>query len=385
MTSCFRAAAIRVWPAVILLLAGCAPEAPPPPPPPQVVVTTPTQRDVTNYADFTGNTQAIQSVEIRARVQGFLEQVTFEPSSFVRTGQLLFVIERDPYIAAKDRAEADVLASEAALRRTESDLERLEEAVKTHAVSQQEVTRARAERDQAQAALLAAKAVLANVEIDLRYTKIRSPINGIISRRYVDRGNLVGGNQATLLAEVYNVDPIYVYFEVNEQVVAKFLDDHGGARPRAEDVDEERFPVYVTVDGVDREFQGYLDYIDPATDPDTGTVQMRAVVPNEDARLLPGFFVRIRVPGELMEGALLVEETALSTDLGGRYLLLVDDESVVQKRYVEPGALQEDGLRVVLDGLATGERYIVKGLQRARPSLPVTPQPAGAETTGGAP
>jgi RND family efflux transporter MFP subunit len=361
----------------LLIVPGCKAPAVPPPPPPEVIVETPTQRDVTIFADFTGNTQAIESVEIRARVDGFLEKFTFVPSSFVRKGQLLFVIEQAPYIADRDRAEAEVASAKAAFERTESDLDRLTQAVKKNAVSQQEVTRATAERDQAIAAQASASANLKAAEIDLAYTEVHSPINGIVSRNFVDPGNLVSRSEATLLAAVFNIDPIYVYFEVNEQLIARFLERFGGMsgrRPSPEDAEvvPGDNPAFVTVDGVDRVFEGHLDYIDPAADPDTGTLQVRAILPNPEGKLLPGFFVRIRLPGETLEGALLVPETALSTDLGGRYLLLVDDEGIVQKRYVEPGQLEEDQMRVVTEGLEAGERFITEGLQRARPGMPVT-------------
>ncbi len=359
-------------PVAFLLVAGCTPEPPPPPAPPQVTVETPTQRDVTIFQDFTGNIAATESVEIRARVQGFLEKYTFRAGSFVKKGQLLFVIEQAPYAAARDQAEAEVRASEASVRRAESDLDRLEQAVKTNAVSQQEVTRARAERDQARAALASAGARLDTATINLDYTAIHSPIDGVISRRLVDPGNLVGRTDATRLANVSAIDPVYVYFEVNEQLVASFLGRWGGYK----DTDSRESPddhlVFVSLDGIERVFEGRLDYIDPAADPDTGTLQMRAIVPNEDRGLLPGFFVRIRVPGEIIAGALLVPETALTTDLGGRYLMLVDDQGLAQKRYVKTGPLEDDQMRVILEGLEIGERFIARGLQRARPGMPVS-------------
>jgi RND family efflux transporter MFP subunit len=358
------------WIALAIATSCKAPEVPPPSPP-EVVVATPTQRDVTVFQDFTGNTQAIESVEIRARVKGFLESFDFVPSTFVQKGALLFVIERAPYIAAKDQAEAEVEASEAFLRRAESDLDRLEQAVKTNAVSQQEVTRATAERDQARAALLAAKAKLDTASINLDYTEIHAPIGGLISRQFVDPGNLVGQGEATLLATVFNVDPIFVYFEVNEQLLANILDKMAGMEGRVRRKPEDRTPMFVTMDQVARTFEGKIDYIDPAADPDTGTLQVRGVIPNPDGRLLPGFFVRIRVPGQELPGALLVPETALSTDLGGRYVMLVDDRGLAQKRYVEPGQLEEDQMRVILEGLEPGDRFITEGLQRARPGMPV--------------
>lgn len=356
------------------ILTGCEAPAPPPPTAPEVVVEAPVQRDVTIHQDFTGNTDAIESVEIRARVQGYLESFHFQPSSLVEKGDLLFVIEREPYVAARDQAEADVEASIAYLARAESDLDRLEQAVRTNAVSQQEVTRATAERNQARAALDAARARLKTAEINLGYTRIRSPIRGLVSRQLVDPGNLVGGAEATLLARVFNIDPIYVYFEVNEQLVAGLLERQAGmaGRRELERDPSKRTQVAVSLDGVDRVFEGYLDYIDPAADTATGTLQVRAVLPNEEGRLLPGFFVRIRVPGKELPGALLVPETALSTDLGGRYVMVVDDEGLARKQYVDPGQLEEDNMRVVLEGLEPGARVITKGLQRARPGMPVS-------------
>ena len=180
----FRLRCALLLPAALLVTAGCEQPTPPPPQPPEVVVAKPIQRDVRVYADFTGNTAAISHVEIRARVQGVLEKEHYEPGSLVKAGQLLFEIEREPFVAARDQAEADVQASEAYVRRAQSDLERLEQAVKTNAVSQQEVTRARAERDQAQAGLLAARARLDTAEIDLEYTTMHSPIDGIVTRTW---------------------------------------------------------------------------------------------------------------------------------------------------------------------------------------------------------
>jgi RND family efflux transporter MFP subunit len=217
-----------------------------------------------------------------------------------------------PYIAARDLAKADLEASEAFLRRAESDLERLEQAVRTNAVSQQEVTRATAERDQARAAVLGARAKLNTAEIDLAYTKMRAPVSGLISRHLVDPGNLVGRNEPTLLAAVYNVDPIYVYFEVNEQLIARFLDREGMTHREVREY-EDLTKAWVQMDQVDRVYEGRLDYVDPAADPETGTVQARVVVPNKEAKLLPGFFDRLRIPAKHMD-----EESACLGQLGSK-------------------------------------------------------------------
>lgn len=352
------------------------PEAPPRTPP-EVAVSTPVVRDVTVFEEFTGTTEARRSVEIRARVQGFLEGIAFEPSSFVREGQRLFVIEPAPYQAQRDRAEANLASAQAALRRAESDLDRLEQAVLTNAVSEQEVTRARAERDQASAALLEAKAALTQAEIQLGYTTVESPIAGLVSRNFVDVGNLVGGPETTLLANVRQVDPIYAYFDVSERLIARTLADRGGHKGRFA---EDEIPLTLVLKETGYEVEGRIDAIDNTVDPATGTMQVRGIFPNGDAKVLPGFFVHVRVPGETLDSAVLVEETALGTDLGGRYLMIVGEDSILEKRYVKPGPLEADMLRVILEGVSPGESYVSKGLQRARPGLPVTPKTAGRDS-----
>jgi len=359
---------------VVAVSCGGAPEMAAPAPP-EVTVATPDVRDVTVFAEFVGTTEAYQSVEIRARVQGYLEKMAFEPSEFVRKGQLLFVIEPEPYEAMRDRAAAGLKAAEANLRRAESDLERLEQAVRTNAVSQQEVTRARAERDQASAAMLEAEAALTNAQIQLDYTEVESPIDGLVSRNYVDLGNLVGGVEATLLTTVRRIDPISAYFELSERFVARILEERGGHHNPGE---KEPVPATLLLEETGLEIEGILDSLENTVDAATGTIRVRGIFPNPDARIFPGFFVRVRLPGELFEDALVVQETALGTDLGGRYLMIVGDGDIVERRYIEPGQLQDDNTRLILDGLQPDERYIVKGLQRARPGMPVTPKTASS-------
>ncbi len=261
------------------------------------------------------------------------------------------------------------------MRRAESDLDRLEQAVKTNAVSQQEVTRALAERDQASAAMLEAQAALTNAQIQLDYTTVESPIAGLVSRNYVDLGNLVGAGEATLLTTVRQIDPIYAYFEVSERFVAQALEQRGGHKdPNADDA----MPATLLLEETGLEIEGVIDSLENTVDAATGTIRIRGVFDNADAKIFPGFFVRVRLPGEILEGALLVEESALGTDLGGRYLMIVGDDNVVERRYIETGPLQADKTRVILEGLEAGERYITVGLQRARPGMPVTPESAGS-------
>jgi RND family efflux transporter MFP subunit len=373
--------AVRVLWAVAALVSVFPPaacrKAPPvvAPTPPEVTVATPIVRDVTLFAEFVGTTQARESVEVRARVQGYLEKMAFDPSSFVHKGAVLFVIEPGPYQARRDRAAAGLESAKAGLRRAESDLDRLEQAVKTNAVSQQEVTRARAERDQASAALLEAEAVLTTADIELGYTTVTAPIDGMVSRNYVDLGNLVGAGEATLLTTVRRIDPIFAYFDVDEPFFAQLLEERGGHQDPDQGGD---ILATLVVNETELEIEGRVDAIDNTVDAATGTIQVRAVFPNPEAKVFPGFFVRVRLPGEFLENAVLVEETALGTDLGGRYALVVGADNVVEKRYIGPGPLEGDQMRVVLEGLEPGERYITVGLQRARPGMPVTPKPAGS-------
>jgi RND family efflux transporter MFP subunit len=264
------------------------------------------------------------------------------------------------------------------LRRAESDLERLEQAVKTNAVSQQEVTRARAERDQAEAALLGSRSELQNAEIELGYTTIKSPINGLISRHLVDAGNLVGQTGATVLATVRTINPIYAYFEISERQLARILEARGGHDGELDSDDDGNVATLVLRE-TDHEIVGRIDSMDNAVDTSTGTIMLRAVFPNPDARIFPGFFVGVRIAGEVLKDAVVVEERAIGTDLGGKYLYVVGEGNVVEQRYVEIGPENEDGTIVILEGIKPNERYVVEGLLRARPGLPVTP---GTTATG---
>ena len=356
---------------LVLAVAAAACAGPPPPQPPQVTVAQAERRTVQAFSEFTGTTRAVESVEIRARVPGTLEEIRFEPSSPVRRDQVLFVIEREQYIASRDEALGSLRSAEAELARAESDLRRVAQAIQTNAVSQSDLDRAQAQRDQAEAAVIAAKARLANAELNLEYTLVRSPIDGLIGRRQVDRGNLVGATGPTLLATVNRMEPIYVYFEAAEDVVLAFLAARRDTLERANQVGRVQVAL-ANETGFPHE--GVIDFVDNTVDPTTGTIELRAVLPNSDLALFPGLFVRIRAVGREVPNALVVREQAIGTDLGGKYVLVVDEGNVVDQRYVTLGARQDDGTVEVIGGLDGTERYIVNGLLRARPGFPVTPQ-----------
>jgi len=358
-----------------------------------VTVETPIRRDVKVYRYFTGNTRAVASAEIRARVTGVLQEMYFDPSTLVGRGQTLFLIEPDQYEALRDEAQAALNSARAEAARAESDLDRLELAIQTNAVSESDVDRARALRDQAVASVASAEARLQRAQLDVEYTRVRTPISGQVSRNLVDLGNLVSAQQATLLTTVNRIDPIHVYFDAPEGLVLGLLRranrgivtegaeggfDPEGVREESEGTDQVGRVEIATEGAEGYGHPGYIDYIDNTVNPATGTIQLRGVIPNRDFTLFPGLFVRVRVTGGVTPGAILVREVGVGRDLGGNFVLVVGEDGVVERRYVTLGDLQEGGFVVIENGLEGSERYITNGLLRARPGLPVTPRPPDA-------
>lgn len=367
---------------------ACGGGGPQGPPPPQVTVANPERRDVQTYAEFTGHTRAIEYAEVRARVAGTLEEMRFTPSSLVKAGDVLFIIEPGPYQAAFDEAQAALASAESELARAESDLERVQLAIQSNAVSRQDLDRAQATRDQAEASVMAARARRDNARINLGYTRVTTPVSGQVSRNFVDLGNLVGAGEPTLLTTVTRIDPIYVYFDAPEQTVLNFLAARRDTTLTEEEVSQVGQVFVATATDTDYPHKGQIDFIDNTVNPATGTIELRAVVQNPQNILFPGLFVRVRVLGRVAPNALLVQERAIGTDLGGKYVLVVGDDNVVEQRYVTLGPIQDDGTVVVASGLEGSERYIVNGMLRARPGFPVTPQTeaelAALQATAGA-
>jgi len=390
-------------------LVGCN-QVPPVPelPPPQVTVALPVQKAVSEYHDFSGKLEAEASVEIRARVQGFLESMHFNPDIGrqdgnpdspvnVKKGDLLFVIERAPFEARVDQAEAAVAAAKANRIEADANFKRAEDlrSRDVGAITDVQYDQLKAAAELAAAEVSAAEAELESANIDLGYTEIKSPITGRIGRNLVDVGNLVGAGEQTVLAKIVTVDPIYCYFSISERLLQQ---TQAEARELRKAGAENPMPTVSL--GLDAEkgysHQGVLDYISPSADSATGTFRVRGRFDNPDATMWPEMNARVRVRGELHEDVLLVDERAIVTDLGGKYLLVVADEqeierdgktavekNVVEKRLVQLGQI-EGRMRVVTDGLEPTERYIVKGLQRARPGFPVDPvleTPAQEETS----
>jgi len=361
---------------------GCGGDAAQGPPPPMVTVTTPERRDVQLYAEFSGNTRAIEFAEIRARIPGTLEEQRFTPSSFVKAGDVLFVIEPAPYRASYDEAEAAVAAAQSELARAESDLDRIEQAIQSNAVSRQDLDRAQAARDQADAGVRSAQARLEQARINFSYTEVRAPFAGQVSRRLVDIGNLVGAGEPTLLTTIARVDPMYVYFDAPERLVLALL---AAQRDTSiPEVAQDQVGKIFLATAADTAFphEGKLDFIDNTVDPATGTIELRGIVDNSAHELFPGLFVRIRVVGGIRHNAILVRERAIGTDLGGKYVMVLGEDNVVEQKYIALGPRQDDGTYVVDSGLDGNEQYIVNGILRARPGFPVTPQ-IEDEVTGG--
>lgn len=358
------------------LLAACETQTASPPPPPLVTVTQPVVRDVTREQVFVGKTQPAQTAEVRARVRGFLRSIDFEVGSRVEQGEVLFTIEPQEFEARVAQAQAALAGAEAELQRAQADFERIDSLQRqgdSRAVSESQVDLARAERDKANANIESARASLAEAELNLSYTKVVSPLSGRVGRNLVDIGNLVGAGESTLLTTVVELDPVHVYFDISERTFTHYLREYS-ARPVDDAEEKERHPIFVALEG-DEGFphEGWIDFIDNTAQADTGTIQVRAVVPNPEYRLYPGLFARVRVPEEESADAVLVETRAIGADLGGKYVLVVGQGNVIERRGVELGP-QQGALRVIESGLEPDATYVVDGVVRARPGMPVRVQ-----------
>jgi RND family efflux transporter MFP subunit len=358
-------------------LSGCEQNSFVPPPPPKVDVSVPVQRAVTRYLDATGNTAPFNTVDLVARVQGVLQSINYRDGEFVKAGTTLFTIEPETYKFKLEQAQAAEAGARASLRQAEADYKRQADLVARQAVSQATLDTSTSNRDNAQANLQQAEANTRIAAINYGYTNVVAPFDGFVSAHLVSVGELVGAASPTQLATIVELDPIYVNFNVNERDVLRVRAE---ARRRGLTVNDLRqLPIEVglqTEDGYPH--KGKLEYVAPTVNLSTGTLAVRGVLANADRILLPGFFVRIRVPEDQQQDALLVPNVALGSDQAGRYVLVVNSENVVEQRKVETGPVEGE-LRVIESGLKPDDRVVVAGLLRAIPGQKVDPQPQKIE------
>ncbi len=362
----------------LVVLSACEQNAFVPPPPPKVEVGPPTQRAITRYLEATGTTAPIKNVDLVARVQGFLQSINYKDGAEVKAGTTLFTIEPETYKLKLEQAQAAEAGAQASVKQTEADFKRQSDLVQRQVVSQATMDNSTSARDNAQATLQQAQVNTKIAQVNYGYTNVTAPFDGIVTTHLVSVGELVGVSSPTQLATIVALDPLYVNFNVNERDVLWIRDE---ARRRGMTVNEIRqLPVEIglqTEEGYPH--KGKLDYVSPTVNQSTGTLAVRGVLPNADRVLLPGYFVRVRVPLEEQKAALLVPDAALGSDQAGRYVLVVSSENIVEQRKVVSGPL-EGNLRVIESGLKPEDRVVTAGLLRAIPGQKVDPQPQKNQT-----
>jgi RND family efflux transporter MFP subunit len=368
-----RAASSRIFFAIFVFVAlsACEQNSFVPPPPPKVDVGLPVKRTITRFLEATGNTAPIKTVDLVARVQGVLQSINYQDGTFVKEGATLFTIEPDTYQLKLEQAQAAEAGAQASAKQAEADFKRQSDLVSRQAVSQATLDQSTSSRDNAQANLQQAQVNTKIAAVNYGYTNVVAPFDGIVSAHLVSVGELVGAASPTQLATIVQLDPIFVNFNVNEQDVLRIRAE--AARRGLTSSDLKQFPIEV---GLQTEsgypHQGKLDYAAPTINQSTGTLAVRGVLPNAERVLLPGYYVRVRVPLDQQE-ALLVPDVALGSDQAGRYVLVVNNDNVVEQRKVQIGPIEAD-LRVIESGLKADDRVVIAGLLRAIPGQKVDPQ-----------
>ena len=360
--------------ALVALLAGCGEKPKPqPPPPPKVTVAQPVHRMVSDYLELTGNTQAIYTVQLVARVAGYLDEVLFQDGQIVKKGQPLFVIQRNTYEENLRRAEASIAQYRAQLLYAENQFDRYTTLIRDKAVAQTDLDNWRYQRDLAAANLRSAEAQRDLAKLDLDYTLVTAPFDGRMDRRQVDAGNLVGSGGSTVLASINQIDPIYVYFNISDYDLARL---RKAARGIPGPSDSRKSLMQAGLPGEDGyPHEGHLDFAAISLTTTTGTLLMRGILPNKDGTILPGLYARVRVPLERKE-AFLVSEVAVGHDQQGAYVFVVNEKNVVERRGVKTGP-SVDALRAIDDGLTGKEWVVVNGLLKVGPGRQVTPEREG--------
>jgi RND family efflux transporter MFP subunit len=355
------------------------------PPPPAVTVAKPIKRTVVDYDEYVGRFAAINSVEIRARVSGYLDKLHFKDGQVVKQGDLLFTIDKRPFQNTLDQARANLVQAQSNVAFTESDYTRGQQLVRDKTITDQTFEqRAQAFRN-AKASVSANEAAVRQAELDMEFTELRAPMNGRIGDRRVSPGNLVtggtGGN-TTLLATIVSIDPIYFEFTFDE---ASYL-RYERLSTAGQDVASRNAGVQVAlklIDESDFDHEGRMDFVDNVIDRSTGTIRGRAVLANSKEIFTPGMFARVRVPGTAPYEALLVPDAAIGTEQARRFVMVVDDQDTARPKYVTLGQVTKDGLRAIKDGIGPDGRIVVSGLMQARPGQKVKPEEQGAKPTAG--
>jgi RND family efflux transporter MFP subunit len=332
------------------------------------------QKKVKDWDEFTGRFQAVETVEIRPRVSGYIDKVAFKEGALVKSGDLLFVIDPRPYQADYDRAAADLKRYKTALDLARIESVRVQRLRESGAVSQEELDERTSTVAQAEANVAGAQAAVEAAQLNLTFTRVTSPINGRVSRAEVTRGNLVtgGNNGGTLLSSVVSIDPIYLYFDSDELAYLRYTQMARQSEPASSR--EARDPVQV---GLANEegfpHSGYVDFLDNQLNPQTGTIRARAVLENKDGQFTPGLFARVQLLGSGEYTAILIEDRAVNTDQSQKYVLALSPDNKVEYRKVTLGRII-GGLRVVREGLKPGDVIVVNGAQRVHPGMTVTPE-----------
>lgn len=354
------------------------------PPPPQVTVARPVARTVVSQDEYVGRFVAVDAIEVRARVSGYLAAVHFKDGQMVKRGDLLFTIDRRPFQATLDQARAALAQAKANLAYATSDLERAQPLVGSSVISRQTFDQRVQAKNVAEANVAAQAAAVRQAELDLEFTELRAPVSGRIGDRRVSPGNLVTGGttgNTTLLATIQSTDPIRFEFTMDEASYLRYMRLAGTALDIANDGG--RVPVKVKLlDESTFAHEGRLDFVDNAIDRSSGTIRGRAELPNPDGTLTPGMFGRVQVASGPPSEALLLPDAAIGTEQVNKFVLVVDDQNVARAKYVTLGALV-DGMRVVASGLSPDDRVVVNGLMRARPGMKVSPQSTTAEAAVG--
>jgi RND family efflux transporter MFP subunit len=353
--------------ALAIFSSGCGQQVNQQGPPPAAVTVAPVeQKEIVEWSEFTGRTEPVESVEIRPRTSGYIQEVRFQSGQMVKKGDVLFVIDPRWNQAVFDQRQAEY-------DQAKSENDRTAKLLANNAISAEEAEGRKARYEEA-------KAALDSAQLDLEYTEVKAPIDGRVSRALLTEGNYVSGNagSASLLTTVVSVNPVYVHADIDEDTLLKFNEliyskklgttADGKIPVELELADEDNFP-----------HQGYIESFDNKLDPDTGSILLRAVFPNDDGRIVPGLFARIRIPLSERHNALLIDERSIGTDQANKFVLTLSPTNTVQYQAVELGPLV-DGKRVVRSGLEVGEKIVVNGLARVRPGMPVTPQDEVADT-----